>query len=87
MPACVMINGDTFTALVVNIMGDTPYVTGQFKAISVEKPVYYIVVGNIPGARHANDTNKKGRPNVELKEDTSDGMHDVTTKEITLPHM
>ena len=64
---CVMINGDTFTAIVVNIMGDTSYFTGQFKALSVEKPVYDIVVGNIPGARHANDTNQKWRPNVELK--------------------
>ena len=46
---CVMINGDTFTAPVVNIMVDTPYFTGRFNALSVEKPVYDIVMGNIPG--------------------------------------
>ena len=80
---CVMINGDTFTAPVVHIMVDTPYFTGQFNALSVEKPVYGIVVGNIPGARDANDPDINWRPNVELKEDKSDGMHDVMTEEIT----
>ena len=46
---CVIINGDTFTAPVVNIMVDRPYFTGRFTALSVEKPVYDTVVGNIPG--------------------------------------
>ena len=50
-----MIKGDTFRAPVVHIMVDTSYFTGQFDALSVEKPVYDIVVGNIPGARDAND--------------------------------
>ena len=80
---CVMINGDTFTAPVVNIMVDTPYFTGRFNALSVEKPVYDIVLGNIPGARNANDPDINWRPNVELKESTSDVMHDVTTEDIT----
>ncbi len=80
---CVMIKGDPFTAPVVHIMVDTPYFTGQFNALSVEKPVYDIVVGNIPGTRDANDPDIYWRPNVELKEDTSHGMHDVTTEEIT----
>ena len=65
---CVMINGDTFTAPVVHIMADTPYFTGQFNALAVEKPVYDIVVGNIPGARNANDPDRNWRSNVELKE-------------------
>ena len=83
MRTCVMINGDTFTAPVVNIMVDTPYFTGQFNALAVEKPVKDIVVGNIPGARDANDPDINWRSNVELKESTSDVMHDVTTEEIT----
>ncbi len=45
--------------------------------------MYDIVVGNIPGARDANDPDINWRPNVELKESTSDVMHDVTTEEIT----
>ena len=76
---CVMINGDTFTAPVVNIMVDTPYFTGRFNALSVEKPVYDIVVGNIPGARDANDPDVNWRPDV----DTSDDIHVVRTEEIT----
>ena len=76
---CVMINGDTFTAPVVNIMVDTPYFTGRFNALSVEKPVYDIVVGNIPGAWDASDPDINWRPNV----DTSDDMHDVSTEETT----
>ena len=63
-----MINGDTFTAPVVNIMVDTPYFTGRFNALSVEKPVYDIVVENIPGARNANDPDRNWRSNLELKE-------------------
>ena len=73
--ACVMINGDTFTVPVVHIMVDTPNFTGRFNALSVEKPVYDIVVGNIPGARDANDPDINWGPNV----DTSDGNHDVMT--------
>ena len=65
---CVMINGDTFTAPVVHIMVDTPYFTGRFNALAVEKPVYDIVVGNIPGAWNANDPDRNWRSNVELKE-------------------
>ena len=65
---CVMINGDTFTAPVVHIMVDTPYFTGRFNALAVEKPVYDIVVGNIPGGRNANDPDRNWRSNVELKE-------------------
>ena len=42
---CVMLNGDTFRAPVVNIMVDTPYFTGRFNALSVEKPVYDICGG------------------------------------------
>ena len=61
---CVMINGDTFTAPVVNIMVDTLYFIGRFNALSVEKPVYDIVVGNIPGARDANDPDINWRRNV-----------------------
>ena len=76
---CVMINGDTFTAPVVNIMVDTPYFTGRFNALSVEKPVYDLVVGNIPGARDANDPDVNWRPDL----DTSDGIHDVRTEAIT----
>ena len=76
---CVMINGDTFTAPVVNIIVDTPYFTGWFNALSVEKPVYDIVVGNIPGARDAIDPDVNWRPDL----DTADGIHDVRTEEIT----
>ena len=76
---CVMINGDTFTAPVVNIMVDTPYFIGWLNALSVEKPVYDIVVGNIPGARDANDPDVNWRPDV----DTSDDIHVVRTEEIT----
>ena len=80
---CVMINGDTFTAPVVHIMVDTPYFTGQFNALAVEKPVYDIVVGNISGAQDANDPDINWRSKVELKESTSDVMHTATTEEIT----
>ena len=78
-----MIKGNTFTAPVVRIMVDPPYFTGQFDALSVEKPVYDIVVGNIPGARDANDPDINWRPNVELKEDISDGMYEFTPEEIS----
>ena len=76
---CVMINGDTFTAPVVNIMVDTPYFIGRLSALSLEKLVYDIVVGNIPGARDANDPYVNWRPDV----DTSDDIHVVRTEEIT----
>ena len=60
-------------------MVDTPYFIGRLNALSVEKPVYDIVVGNIPGARDASDPEINWRPNV----DTSDDMHDVSREETT----
>ena len=42
-----------------------------------------IVVGNISGARYANDPDINWRSKVELKESTSDVMHAATTDEIT----
>ena len=61
---CVMINGDTFAAPVVHIMVDTPYFTGQFNALAVEKPVYDIVVGNIT---RANRVEKRMKPSHVVK--------------------
>ena len=60
-----MINGDTFNAPVVHIMVDMSYFTGRFNALSVEKPVFDIVVGNMPGTRDANDPDRNWRPNVD----------------------
>ena len=81
---CVMVYGDTAPVVGLHIMADTPYITDQFNAPSVEKPVYDIAVGNIPGARNANDRNINWRHNVALKEDIiSGGMHEVTPEEIT----
>ena len=82
---CVMINGDTFTAPVVHIMVDTPYFTGQFNALAVEKPVYDIVVGNIPGARNANDPDSNWRSNVELKEKVGKTAEEETQLEKVAP--
>ena len=53
---CLIINGEVFQAPVVNIRVDTPYYTDELQALSIENPVYALVMGNIPGARDATES-------------------------------
>ena len=73
-----MINGEMFEAPVVKINVDTPYYSGALQALSIENPVYDLVVGNVPGTCEANNPNRNWTPTVETsvesKEERSETM-------------
>ena len=52
---CRLIDSSLLTVSLANLNIDTPYYSGQVKAMLMEKPLYDIVIGNIDGARQASD--------------------------------
>ena len=62
MQACMLMDGLTQLHPVVRIQVDTPYLKGEVRAIAMERPVYDLVIGNIPGARAADDPDKDWEP-------------------------
>jgi len=47
---CVLIDGTIRRAPVAQVFIDKPYFTGTTTAVCMEKPLYDVIVGNIPGA-------------------------------------
>ena len=53
--ACLLMDGSLIEKPVVVTHVDTPYYTGEVRAIAMEHPVYDVVIGNLPGARKPDD--------------------------------
>ena len=62
MQACMLLDRSTQLDPVVRIQVDTSYFKGEVRAIAMEWPVYDLVIGNIPGARAADDPDKDWEP-------------------------
>ena len=63
---CMLIDGSILKVPMACIDIDTPYFTGKsIEAMVMKSPVYDLVVGNIPGARKADDPIKDWQPQVE----------------------
>ena len=60
--ACLLIDGTVIVKPVVTIHVDTPFYRGQVRAIAMERPVYDVVIGNIPGARSPEDPEPDWKP-------------------------
>ena len=52
---CLLIDGTVRKFPVARIFVDTPYFTGEVEAMYMANPVYPLIIGNIPGARAADD--------------------------------
>jgi hypothetical protein len=62
---CMLIDGSILKVPMAQIDIDTPYFTGKsVEAMVMKSPVYDLVVGNIPGARKADDPIKDWQPQV-----------------------
>ena len=62
---CILADGTTRIFPVARIKVDTPYFVGQVEALSMDNPVYDLVIGNIGGERAADN------PNLDWKEKVS----------------
>ena len=70
----MLMDGSLIEQPVVLIYVDTPYYRGQVKAVAMERPVYDIVIGNIPGARNPD------KPDIEWKPEEVERTGAVTTR-------
>ncbi|XP_013382645.1 uncharacterized protein LOC106153310 [Lingula anatina] len=62
--SCVLIDGTVRQFPVANVHIDTPYYVGLVEAMVMEKPVYDVVLGNIPGVSNIPDP--EWRQEVEI---------------------
>ena len=60
--ACLLMDGTLIVKPLVVTHIDTPFYTGQVKAIAMEHPVCDVVIGNIPGARNPDDPDPDWKP-------------------------
>ena len=54
---CILIDGTVKKVPMANIQVDTPFFVGEVEAMSMESPIYPLVLGNIPGIRSPSDPN------------------------------
>ena len=59
---CLLIDGTVRKFPVAIIFVDTPYFTGEVEAMYMSNPVYPLIIGNIPGARAADDPDPNWTP-------------------------
>ncbi|PIK56830.1 hypothetical protein BSL78_06232 [Apostichopus japonicus] len=48
---CVLIDGTVRKIPEANVAVDTPFFTGSLKALCMKRPVYDLIIGNVPGVR------------------------------------
>ncbi|XP_069108215.1 uncharacterized protein, partial [Argopecten irradians] len=59
---CVVANGDKVVVPIAKVFVDSPYFVGSLCAWCMDNPVYDVILGNIPGVRHANGPDKDWKP-------------------------
>ena len=52
---CILIDGTVRSASVAEILVDSPYFKGRIEALCMSKPIYDLILGNIPGVREPNN--------------------------------
>lgn len=60
---CVLIDGTVRRVPVAKVYVNTPYYVGNVEALCMDKPVYDLILGNIPGVRDPGDPNTDWDPN------------------------
>jgi len=76
---CVLIDGTVRRVPVAEIEIDTPYYSGQVKAVGMRNPLYDVIIRNIPGVKEEgglekfqavmtrSQTQKENKPTKPLK--------------------
>ena len=60
--ACLLMDGTLIVKPVVVTQVDTPFYTGQVRAVAMEHPVCDVIIGNIQGARNSDDPDPDWTP-------------------------
>ena len=63
---CILADGTKVEVPIVNIHVDTPYFTGMVEAWCMKTPIYDLIIGNISGARNAEDPDPNWNPEVSV---------------------
>lgn len=61
-----MIDGKVRRVPVAKVSVNTPYYVGDVEALCMDKPVYDLILGNIPGVRDPGDPNTDWDPNIDM---------------------
>ena len=64
---CVLIDGTIRRFDIAKIFVDTPFYTGEIEAMCMKKPVYDLVIGNIPGAHISPNASWKPTTEAEIE--------------------
>ena len=80
-----MLDGTKGKAPIANVFLKSPCFTGELEVSCIEKPLYDVIVGNVPGVRDKNDANtgrEVTREKIELiqEEDSICKVNAVTTR-------
>ena len=62
LQTCLLMDGSIIEKPVVKKIVDTPFYSGEVRAIAMECPVYDVVIGNISGARNPDDPDPEWEP-------------------------
>ncbi len=68
MKTCVLIDGTEKVFPVAKIHIDTPFYIGDVHAVCMKKPIYPLILGNIPGVRDASQPDKNWKPSSKSME-------------------
>ena len=82
---CVLMDGTVRKYPVATVKLDTPYYSGNVKALCMKNPVYDVVIGNIAGARSAQEPDQTWRPeghDGKIAQTNTDG---ITSDEDKVP--
>ena len=81
---CILADGTTRVCPVARINMITPFYVGQVEALNMDNPVYDLIIGNITGARSADNPNLDWKnevscdvPNLERKNEVSSSQSNL----------
>ena len=70
---CVLIDGKVRRVPVAKVSVNTPYYVGDVEGLGMDKRVYDLILGNIPGVRGPGDPNTYWDPNTDLDQNKKKG--------------
>ena len=66
---CVLIDGTIKTFPIANVSLSTPYFTGNTQCLVMDNPIYDVIIGNVKGARKADDPDSMKHPDPSTMEE------------------
>ena len=82
---CVLIDGTVRRAPVANIYVESPYLSGEVRAICMDQPLYDVIIGNVEGAKDPDDVTVNYDNETAKPEDVPEQNQAVETRQQKQP--